>query len=137
MLEYAGFILPANWTDDDVAEFVETNDYADIFNAIDTEELYYIYEMAEALIEYRKQTCRRNGFIEAIDNIKSLFTIVNKAYQESPEMAELLVEGLMKNFGGLVGNIDNEFKKTEEPDDDDVEFEVFTTNDEVKEDANI
>lgn len=148
LFEYAGFTLPSNWTDDDVMEFVKTDDYLNIVNATDTKEVCHVYEMAEELIEYRKQTCRRNGFIEAIDNIKSLFAVVNQTYQESPAMAELLVEGMLKKIFGTANganeiddsiefNMDADEEAVEETVEDNVEAEVFVTEDEVKGDANL
>ena len=90
---------------------------------------------ADKLIEHRKQICRRNGFVEFIDNIKSLFEMVNKAYQEAPEAAELLISGLMGAV--LAENEDRVDGLADESDDDHVDTEVFTGENEVEADADL
>ena len=116
LMEYAGMTLPEDWGDDELMEFVQSDEYKKIWNAIDTQEFMDIVEIGEDLIEHRKQTCRKNGFIEFMDNVKGVLDAVMKTYQEAPEMAEALVGGLLERI--FQNDSDNEIIGNEEMDAD-------------------
>lgn len=122
LTEYANMAIPADWGNDKLMEFVNSEEYKKIYRVIDTQEFSHLCSMAEEIIEHRKRVCRRNGFIEFIDNVKDLLQMVTNAYQESPEAAEMLVTGLLTN---IIGN---------DSDAESVENEVFTETDEATED---
>ena len=125
LTEYTDMSIPEEWGDDELMEFIESDEYKKIWNAIDTQQLSIIVGMGEDLIEHRKQVCRRNGFVEFIDNIKGVLEMVINAYQESPEAAEMLVTGLLEN---IFAPNDNAVE--------DIDHEVFVTN-EVEDSADV
>lgn len=135
LTEYANMPIPTNWGNDELMEFVGSDEYAKIFEVVDIREFKNLTGNADKLIEHRKQICRRNGFVEFIDNIKSLFEMVNKAYQEAPEAAELLISGLMGAV--LAENEDRVDGIVDESDDDHVDTEVLTGENEVEADADL
>lgn len=101
LTEYANMPIPAEWSNNELMDFVNSNEYKKIYNVIDQQEFVELMKMADQMIEHRKAVCRRNGFVEFIDNIKELLSIVTQAYQDSPEAAEMFMSSIVGSvFGG-------------------------------------
>lgn len=143
LTEYADMPIPTDWGNDEIDEFVNTDDFKQIWNAIDSQEFAAIVEMAEEMIEHRKQTCRRNGFYEFLDNVKGTLESVMKIYNEAPELAEQLVGGLLETIMGKPDTetvdedvVENELE-TIENGLEAVENEVFAEENEVEDNADV
>ena len=136
LTEYANMPIPTDWGNDEIDEFVNTDDFKQIWNAIDSQEFAAIVEMAEEMIEHRKQTCRRNGFYEFLDNVTGSLEAVMKVHNEAPELAEQLVGGLLET---IMGKSDTETVDEDAVENglEAVENEVFAEENEVEDNADV
>jgi len=141
LTEYADMPIPTDWGNDEIDEFVNTDDFKQIWNAIDSKEFAAIVEMAEEMIEHRKQTCRRNGFYEFLDNVTGTLEAVMKVYNEAPELAEQLVGGLLETIMGKddtkVANEDVSDEEVAENELEAAENEVFVNENGVEGNADV